>query len=82
MNAENRNKANVQTWTADWRSILVTDGSSTTNPQLLTKLCACYLQSNYSQEPKGRKFKSKGELIKNMFSSVFHSLNYIRDLLF
>lgn len=81
MNAENRNKTNVQTWTADWRSSLVTDGSSTTNPQLfwlMTKLCLLVTHIYKAIIHK----KSKGELIKNMVSSVFHSLNYIRDLLF
>lgn len=84
MNAENRNKTNVQTWTADWRSILVIDGSSTTNPQLLTKLCLLVThiyKAIIHKNPKEESLKVKESLLK-MFSSVFHSLNYIRDLLF
>lgn len=70
MNAENRNKTNIQTWTADWRSILVTDGSSTTNPQLLTKLCLLVThiyKAIIHKNPKEESLKVKESLLKIWF---------------
>lgn len=73
MNAENRNKTNVQTWTADWLSILVTDGSLTTNPQLfwlMTKLCLLVThiyKAIIHENPKEESLKVKDSFSKICF---------------